>query len=69
MYNKKEKALLNMHFVMAETMVKTVVDRLNKILYIDGNISYYNPQALDEAIMKLIDARSEMAKGRIFHPL
>jgi hypothetical protein len=56
---------MNKHFQKAETLLKEVVGGLIYILGKDGeDISYFNPQAVDPCIDKLIQVRCHMTLGR-----
>lgn len=60
---------MNKHFKAAEQRITNVIEQL-KIYLEDGAdpIDCYNPEALDEAIHNLIQARCAMAVGRSKKP-
>jgi len=57
---------MNKYFKDAEKSVNTSISNLSRLMPHDGeDIACYNPAALDETIASLIQARSNMAIGRM----
>jgi hypothetical protein len=61
---------MNKYFKKADRLLRATKTTIEMVLGQDGeDISYYNPEMLDHSIDRIVEARSEMAKGRLIDDL
>ena len=61
---------MNKYFKKADRLLRATKTTIEMVLGQDGeDISCYSPEMLDYSISRMIEARSEMAKGRLIDDL
>lgn len=57
---------MNEYYQSAERIIKEVIKSLERLLPQDGeDISYYHSTAIDDDIIRLVNAKDKMARGEM----